>query len=185
MARSLRQPKQLRRKTNCPVVFAVRANHRGFDQFSVVDPVSKLRCECAAAFRTAQIQRDGLLRTCAQGQTVAVGEQIDGSFVLDSETYLLEAKWQGPQTIAADLHAFNGKIEEKAHWTLGLFVSDSGFSVDGLTAFGSSKRIVCMDGLDLHDMLDRGITFHDVITRKVRRAAESGLAFVSVRDLFD
>lgn len=113
-----------------------------------------------------------------------VGEQIDGSFVLDNETYLLEAKWQGPQTIAADLHAFHGKLEQKAHWTRGLFVSDSGFSGDGLLAFGSSKRIVCMDGLDLHDMLDRGITFHDVMTRKVRRAAESGLAFVSVRDLF-
>jgi len=113
-----------------------------------------------------------------------VGEQVDGSFVLDNETYLLEAKWRGPQTIAADLHAFQGKLEQKAHWTRGLFVSDSGFSEEGLIAFGSGKRVVCMDGLDLHDMLDRGITFHEVMTRKVRRAAESGLAFARVRDLF-
>jgi len=113
-----------------------------------------------------------------------VGEQIDGSFVLDSETYLLEAKWRGPQTIAADLHAFQGKLEQKAHWTRGLFVSDSGFSEDGLVAFGSGKRVVCMDGLDLHDMLDRGITFQEVMARKVRRAAESGSAFARVRDLF-
>jgi hypothetical protein len=112
------------------------------------------------------------------------GEQIDGSFVLDGETYLLEAKWRGLRTTGTDLHAFQGKLEQKAHWTRGLFVSDSGFSEDGLTAFGGGKRIVCMDGLDLHDMLDRGISFHDVMTRKVRRAAESGLAFVRVRDLF-
>lgn len=112
------------------------------------------------------------------------GEQIDGSFVLDNETYLLEAKWRGPQTIAADLHAFQGKLEQKAQWARGLFVSDSGFSEDGLLAFGTGKRVVCMDGLDLHDMLDRGINFRDVMTRKVRRAAESGFAFVRVRDLF-
>ena len=113
-----------------------------------------------------------------------VGEQIDGSFVLDSETYLLEAKWRGPRTIAADLHAFQGKLEQKAHWARGLFVSDSGFSEDGLIAFGSGKRVICMDGLDLHDMLDRGVSFPEVMARKVRRAAESGMAFVRVRDLF-
>ncbi len=113
-----------------------------------------------------------------------VGEQIDGSFILDKETYLFEAKWRGPQTIAADLHAFQGKLEAKAHWTRGLFVSDSGFSDDGLRAFGTGKRVVCMDGLDLHEMLDRGLTFNEVMMRKVRRAAESGMAFVRVRDLF-
>ena len=53
-----------------------------------------------------------------------VGEQIDGSFVLAAETYLLEAKWKGLPIGAADLHAFNGKVEEKAAWSRGLFVSD-------------------------------------------------------------
>jgi hypothetical protein len=113
-----------------------------------------------------------------------VGEQIDGSFVLAGETYLLEAKWKGPPTGAADLHAFNGKVEEKAAWSRGLFVSDSGFTSEGLTAFGRGKRVVCMDGLDLHDMLDRGLSFADVMAAKVRRAAESGNPFAPVRDLY-
>jgi hypothetical protein len=113
-----------------------------------------------------------------------VGEQIDGSFVLASETYLLEAKWKGPPIGAADLHAFNGKVEEKAAWSRGLFVSDSGFTDEGLAAFGRGKRVVCMDGLDLHDMLDRGLSFADVMAGKVRRAAESGSPFVRVRDLY-
>lgn len=34
----------------------------------------------------------------------SAGEQIDGSFELDNETYLLEAKWKNEQTPAADLH---------------------------------------------------------------------------------
>jgi hypothetical protein len=113
-----------------------------------------------------------------------VGEQIDGSFVLASETYLLEAKWKGLPVGSSDLHSFHGKIEGKAAWSRGLFVSDSGFSEDGLSAFGRGKRVVCMDGLDLHDMLDRGLLFVDVMGAKVRRAAESGLPFVRVRDLF-
>jgi hypothetical protein len=113
-----------------------------------------------------------------------VGEQIDGSFELSGETYLLEAKWKGLPIGAADLRAFNGKIEEKAAWSRGLFVSDSGFTDDGLVAFGRGKRVVCMDGLDLHDMLDRGLSFSEVMAKKVRHAAESGHPFIRVRDLY-
>jgi hypothetical protein len=112
------------------------------------------------------------------------GEQIDGSFELTGETYLLEAKWTGPAIGAAELRSFNAKVEEKAAWSRGLFVSDSGFTPDGIAAFGRGKRIVCMDGLDLYDMLDRNLTFSDVLSKKVRRAAESGNPFIRVRDLY-
>lgn len=112
------------------------------------------------------------------------GEQIDGSFQLGSETYLLEAKWHGQPIGVADLHTFHGKIEQKAAWTRGLFVSNSGFSEDGLVAFGRGKRVICMDGLDLYEMLDREIPLNQVLERKVRRAAETGMAFLRVRDLF-
>ncbi|MFT3880057.1 MAG: restriction endonuclease [Gemmatales bacterium] len=113
-----------------------------------------------------------------------VGEQIDGSFELSAETYLLEAKWHGPPIGASDLHAFNGKVEEKAAWARGVFVSSSGFTEEGLVAFGRGKRVVCIDGLDVHEMLDRGLSFADVLHKKVRRAAESGQTFVRIRDLF-
>jgi hypothetical protein len=113
-----------------------------------------------------------------------VGEQIDGSFEFSGETYLLEAKWQGPEVGASELRAFNGKVEEKAAWSRGLFVSNSGFSQDGLTAFGRGKRVVCMNGLDLYDMLNRALPFSDVVARKVRYMAETGLPFVPVRDLY-
>jgi hypothetical protein len=113
-----------------------------------------------------------------------VGEQIDGSFELAAETYLLEARWTSSQTGATDLRSFNGKVEEKAAWSRGLFVSYSGFTPDGLAAFGRGKRVVCMDGLDLYEMLDKNLSFADVVARKVRRAAESGNPFVRVRDLY-
>lgn len=112
------------------------------------------------------------------------GEQIDGSFLLGSDTYLLEAKWHGQPIGAAELHTFHGKIEQKAAWTRGLFVSNSGFTADGLAAFGRGKRVICMDGLDLYEMLERELPLTHVLERKVRRAAETGSAFVRVRDLF-
>lgn len=113
------------------------------------------------------------------------GEQIDGSFLLGEETYLFEAKWHSAPTGVADLHVFHGKLEQKAAWARGLFVSYNGFTPDGLSAFGSGKRLICMDGRDIYDALDRQIPLKAVLERKVRRAAETGRPFIPVRELFD
>jgi hypothetical protein len=114
------------------------------------------------------------------------GEQIDGSFQLRQEIYLLEAKWHDARTALADLLTFAGKVEGKAQWSRGLFLSYSGFSEDGLQAFARGRRtsIICMEGLDLAQVLSGRLDLVDVIERKKRRAAETGSAFVPVRDLF-
>lgn len=112
-----------------------------------------------------------------------VGEQIDGSFEMKGETYLLEAKWTNQQVDVSDLRAFNAKVEDKASWSRGLFISNSGFTEDGLLAFGSGKRLICMDGLDLSEILLGRLSFQSVLSKKVRRAAETGRPFVRVRDL--
>jgi hypothetical protein len=112
------------------------------------------------------------------------GEQIDGSFELANEIYLLEAKWLNTPVSIGDLHAFHGKIEQKAAWARGLFISYSGFSEDGLHAFGRGKRMVCMDGFDLDEAFRRQIPVGSVIEQKVRRAAETGNCLISVRTLF-
>jgi Restriction endonuclease len=112
------------------------------------------------------------------------GEQIDGSFVLGNELYLVEAKWQNTKARAEDLHIFWGKIEQKAGWTRGLFISYIGFSEDGLYAFGRGKRVICMDGYDLSEAFMREIPLNRILEQKVRRAGETGKVFVRVRDLF-
>ncbi len=113
------------------------------------------------------------------------GEQIDGSFQLEGATYLLEAKWQNPLTDAADLRAFHGKVEEKAAWSRGLFISYSGFSEDGLFAFGRGKKVICMDGRDIHEALSRSIPLDKVIIEKARQAASQGPIFKRVSDMLD
>jgi hypothetical protein len=113
-----------------------------------------------------------------------IGEQIDGSFAMHNETYLLEAKWQNAPVGVADLHTFKGKLGEKASWSRGLFVSHSGFSQEGLQAFGRGKRLICMDGFDLSEMLRLRLSIVKALEAKVRKAAETGNPYTSVRDLF-
>lgn len=60
--------------------------------------------------------------------------------------------------------------------------SDTGFTDDGLEAFGRRKRIICIDGFDIYDALNPEIPLTHVLSEKVRRAAETGSAFVRVRD---
>jgi hypothetical protein len=114
-----------------------------------------------------------------------VGEQIDGSFKLHGQTYLVEAKWQGPQVGFADLMTFSGKVAGKASWSRGLFVSNSGFTAEGLDAFsrGRQTNLICADGLDLYEILSRKASLIDVLEEKARRAAETNRAFIAVRDL--
>jgi hypothetical protein len=115
-----------------------------------------------------------------------VGEQIDGSFHLASETYLAEAKWQDLQIGNRELQAFAGCVRTKAIWSRGLYISYSGFSEDGLTAFGrgDATRIICLDGLELWQTIQNKLDLSEVLSLKTRRAAETGRAYVPVRDLF-
>lgn len=112
-----------------------------------------------------------------------IGEQIDGSFVLDSEVYLLEAKWTRAEIGVADLHAFHGKLE-KAAWTRGVFISYGGFTTVGLKAFGPARRMFCVEGRDLYEGLDRHIPLIDMLRAKFRQAAETGEPFVPIAKLF-
>ncbi len=120
-----------------------------------------------------------------RGSFRLVGEQIDGSFQLNSNVYLIEAKWQEKQTGQGDLLVFQGKIEGKSTWSRGLFISHSGFSPDGLTAFskGRATNIVGVSGEDLYFILSGEIPLIEAIEKKARRAAETGEFFVSVFNL--
>jgi hypothetical protein len=115
-----------------------------------------------------------------------VGEQIDGSFHLANETYLVEAKWQDPLIGNRELQSFAGSVRTKSAWARGLYVSYSGFAEDGLTAFGrgDATRIICMDGYELWQVATHKLDLAEVLSLKTRRAAETGRAHFPVRELY-
>jgi hypothetical protein len=84
-----------------------------------------------------------------------------------------------------DLMAFSGKVAGKAAWARGLFVSNSGFTQEGLEAFGRGRQtnLICVDGLDLYEVLSRRVSLVHVLEEKARRAAETNRAYVPVREL--
>lgn len=112
------------------------------------------------------------------------GEQIDGSFCLHNEIYLMEAKWHSQKTAAPDLHTFQAKLDQKATWTRGVFISWQGFSSDAFTAWGRNKSIICMTGYDLYHMLTNTISLIELLEKKIRHAAEKGEYYKSIDALY-
>ncbi len=113
------------------------------------------------------------------------GEQIDGSFDLDNEIYLVEAKWLSDPISEAPLLVFRGKVEGKSTVTRGVFISLSGCTAPALDAISRGKQpnFFVVDGYDLTWVLERRIDLKEMLRAKLRRLAEEGRVFVSVRDL--
>lgn len=114
-----------------------------------------------------------------------LGEQIDGSFALDGEVYLLEAKWVKSLIALQDLLVFRGKIEAKSAWTRGVFLSVNGFQPEAVQALRSGRQAnhFLMDGADLMVVLEGGVALDELLRAKQRRLAERGDAYVPVHGL--
>ena len=138
------------------------------------------------AFERLLTDAFALFDLAPRGSFRLVGEQIDGSFQLDGETYLLEAKWQKQQVGNRELQGSAGSVHSKSAWTRGLFVSYSGFSSEGLDAFarGNATRIICMEGQELWQVMTAKLNLAEVLALKARKAAETGRALVPVSTLY-
>jgi hypothetical protein len=114
-----------------------------------------------------------------------IGEQIDGSFELDYEVYLLEAKWQQDPSPAADLYIFREKVEGKSKFTRGVFLSINGVSKDAQDAISRGKQpnFFIIDGYDVMMLLEDNIDLCAFLRRRQRLLAEEGRGFVPFREL--
>ena len=111
-----------------------------------------------------------------RGSFKVTGEQIDGSFLLHNEVYLLEAKWTNKKIEKGDLVIFNEKVSSKSGFTRGLFISFSDFSNEALVTFanGRTVNIVLMTVQELAVSLSRNLDLTKVLSAKVRALAEEG-----------
>lgn len=114
-----------------------------------------------------------------------VGEQIDGSFELDYEIYLLEAKWQKDPCPAADLYVFREKVEGKSKFTRGLFISINGVSREAQDAITRGKQPIFFvaDGYDIMMLLEDNMDLHAFLRQRQRLLAEEGRVCVPFGEL--
>ena len=113
------------------------------------------------------------------------GEQIDGSFLLDYETYLVEAKWTKEPVPESDLLVFRGKVEGKSAFTRGVFISLSGFTAQAIDAItrGKQPNFFLVDGYDVTAVLEGQIELPALLRLKLRKLTEEGRVFVLGREL--
>jgi hypothetical protein len=120
-----------------------------------------------------------------RGSFKLIGEQIDGSFIFQNETYLLEAKWTKKLIDKSDLVIFNEKVSSKSGFTRGLFISYSSFTEEALKTFaiGRNVNIVLMTVQELVILLSREVDFKSIFGKKVRALAEEGNFFKEIMDI--
>lgn len=108
------------------------------------------------------------------------GEQIDGSFFMFGQTFLLEAKWHKDPLPVSEIYSFQGKVNGKFHTTSGIFVSYSGYSDNAVDALRSGKRIniILLDGKDMDWLIEHDIPFAELLKFKLRAAGDTGLPYV-------
>jgi len=114
-----------------------------------------------------------------------VGEQIDGSFEMDGQVYLLESKWEKDALSEAPLLVFRSKIESKSTFTRGVFIALNGISAPARDAItrGKAPSFFVMDGYDLMMVLSEAISLPNFLRRRVRLLAEEGHVCVSYSEL--
>lgn len=114
-----------------------------------------------------------------------VGEQIDGSFELDHEIYLLEAKWHQDPCPESHLLVFRGKIEGQSKYTRGAFVSINGISKEAAFAItrGKQPNFFVIDGYDITMLLEDNMELTSFLRHRQRLLAEEGRVTVPFSDL--
>ncbi|WP_298248334.1 hypothetical protein [uncultured Christiangramia sp.] len=104
------------------------------------------------------------------------GEQVDGSFFWEGQTYLLEAKWVKDKLPASSIYAFKGKLDGKFHTTSGIFLAVNGYNedVEDALKFGKSLNILLFDKNDISLIFNNEASFLDVLRFKLREAGDTG-----------
>lgn len=110
---------------------------------------------------------------------VIPGEQIDHSFVLDGQHYLVECKWETDPIGLPALHLFSAKVGHKAEGTFGVMLSMSGFVIDINEKASRGGRLNCVGLLhqDLIRVLEGRSTWTEIV-RRARRAASQRSEFL-------
>ncbi len=112
-------------------------------------------------------------------------DQIDGSFILNGNTVLLEAKYRMASLSKNDLILFENKVARKSSFARGLFVSLSDFDENVINYFKDrSSRIIAFSVPELYLMCNEEKDLREVLNRKFRYLDEYGIIYKHISQLF-
>lgn len=111
----------------------------------------------------------------ARGRYTANGREFDGSICVDSDVYLLEAKFRLDKADAPDISNLRDKVAGHADGALGMFVAMSGFTSNAIaTASRAGTPLILLHGQHLFTALSGTVTLGDLVRRTRRQALETG-----------
>jgi len=100
-------------------------------------------------------------------RTAENSQEIDGSVLIYSKVFLLEAKWENEDTLAASkLYSFLGKINSKIEGTLGIFISYNSLKDNFINAFrnGIRQNCILIHGKEnIEDIIDGKVDIKDFL----------------------
>ena len=112
-------------------------------------------------------------------------DQIDGIFILNGNTVLLEAKYRIASLSKNDLILFENKVARKSSFARGLFVSLSDFDENVVNYFKDrSSRIIAVSVPEIYMMCSDEKDLREVLTRKFRYLDEYGVIYKHISQLF-
>lgn len=110
------------------------------------------------------------------GSYAQPGEQVDGSIVVDGRHVLVESRWLAEVADPKQIRDFQGKVTTKLDATLGLMISMAGFSDNAVKQAEKNLVIILMDGQELAAVFQGVTDLAQLLSRKLRRAADRGEA---------
>lgn len=111
-------------------------------------------------------------------------DQIDGSFVLDGNTILVEAKYRTNAIPKDDLILFQNKVGAKSHFPKGLFITYSPVDNKAIEYFtDKSARIVVLTVQELFLMCQNKYSLSQMLQAKFRALDERGIIFKHIMEI--
>lgn len=117
-------------------------------------------------------------------RAVEIHEQIDGSFEMIGETYLVEAKYTEGELSYDQLISFQAKLESRAY-ARGLLITYTTPNKDALThlSIGRTPRMVIMTVSEIYNLIDRKLDLGSIIQKKIRLLNEEIKPFVEIEKI--
>lgn len=114
-------------------------------------------------------------------------EQIDSAISINSRTFLIEAKWVSSNLAASDLFSFIGKVENKFHGTLGIFISRNTLTDNFIRSLNRGRRqsVIVIHGEDIDLIFNNNVSFKEYIIRAFNVLSYDNISHYPVKSFLE